>query len=123
MYSGYGSRSTNGGTGLYDSRTLQLAGKYNLALGDQVRAVRSARAFSEPTSTRATAATRPSAATGYTMSLGVEYRLDLIATGLGIYMDWTRNSADLSTTDPTTTAANIGDQTASMWTLGVNVSL
>lgn len=59
--------------------------------------------------------------TGYTMSLGMEYRIDLIATGLGIYMDWTRNSADLSTTDAQ--PANIGDQTASMWTLGVNVSL
>jgi hypothetical protein len=119
-YSGYGLEVDN--AGLYDSRSLQLAGKYNLELGSKFEAYGRLGFLRTDLNSR-DGSNVDLSGTGYTLSLGMEYRIDLIATGLGIYMDWTRNSANLSTTDPTTTAANIGDQTASLWTLGVNVSL
>jgi hypothetical protein len=119
-YSGYGLQVDN--AGLYDSRSLQLAGKYNLELGSKFEAYGRLGFLRTDLNSR-DGSNVDLSGTGYTFSLGMEYRIDLIATGLGIYIDWTRNSATMSTTDPTTTAANIGDQTASMWTLGVNVSL
>lgn len=53
-YSGYGLEVDN--AGLYDSRSVQVAGKYNLALGSRFEAY-GRLGFLEPTSTLATAAT------------------------------------------------------------------
>ena len=115
-YSGFGLQLDN--AGLYDSRSLQLAGKYNLALGSKFEAYGRLGFLRTDLNARDVSNSNASG-TGYTMSLGMEYRIDLVATGLGIFMDWTRNSASL-TYDST---AKFGDQTASMWTLGVNVDL
>ncbi|HEY0255408.1 MAG TPA: outer membrane beta-barrel protein [Kofleriaceae bacterium] len=122
MYSGYGLML--GGPNAvaaetYDSRTLQIAGKYNLAIGSGFELF--GRLGLIRTDVNATTANNVDlSGDGWTMSVGVEYRLNLVLTGLGIYMDWTRNSADLDYADGGTKFAN---QTASMWTLGVNLSL
>ncbi|MEO8841586.1 MAG: outer membrane beta-barrel protein [Kofleriaceae bacterium] len=119
-YSGYGLQLDN--AGLYDSRSLQLAGKYNLELGSKFEAY-GRLGFLRTDLNARDASNSNLSGTGYTMSVGMEYRIDLIATGLGIFMDWTRSSADLSTDLSTGSTAKFGEQTASMWTLGVNVSL
>ncbi|HET9990758.1 MAG TPA: outer membrane beta-barrel protein [Kofleriaceae bacterium] len=116
MYSGYGYMLANGpGTGLFDSRTLQLAAKYNFALADHFELYGRLGLLRTDLTARDTGA--DSQGTGYTGSLGVEYRLDLLVTGFGVYMDWTRNQATFDNGNGTQL-----DQSASMWTLGANLS-
>jgi hypothetical protein len=116
MYSGFGYQVANGpGTGLTDSRTIQLAAKYNLSLADHFEL------YGRLGLLRTDLTERDSGSSlegdGYTGSVGVEYRLDLLVTGFGVFMDWTRNQASFVTDS----GVQI-DQSASMWTLGANVS-
>jgi len=117
MYSGYAYAVANGpGTGLTDSRTLQLAAKYNLSLADHFELYGRLGFLRTDLSPQNNAG--PSLeGDGYTGSVGVEYRLDLLLTGFGVYMDWTRNQASFETD-----AGTKFDQSASMWTLGANIS-
>ncbi len=117
MYSGYGYQDANApGTGLTDSRSLQLAGKYNFALADHFELFGRLGLLRTDLSPRDTGKTTTTG-TGYTFSVGVEYRIDVALTGLGIYIDWTRNQA---TFDQSSVPY---DQTASMWTAGLNFAL
>lgn len=115
-YSGYGLVLDN--TGLYDSRSLQIAGKYNFAIGDKFELFGRLGLLRTDLNAKDVSNSNASG-DGYTFSLGVEYRLDLVATGLGIFVDWTRNS----TNQVLDSGVGLGNQTASMWTLGVNLSL
>jgi OmpA-OmpF porin, OOP family len=115
-YSGYGLVLDN--SGQYDSRSLQIAGKYNFAIGDKFELFGRLGLLRTDLNARDVSNTN-SSGQGYTMSLGVEYRLDLVAAGLGIFVDWTRNSTN-QTLD---SGETLGTQTASMWTLGVNFAL
>jgi len=117
MYSGFAYQVQNGpGTGLTDSRTIQVAAKYNFSLADHFELYGRLGLLRTDLSPQNNAG--PSLeGEGYTGSVGVEYRLDLLLTGLGVYMDWTRNQASFQTQSGVSY-----DQSASMWTLGANVS-
>jgi hypothetical protein len=116
MYSGFGYQVQNGpGTGLTDSRTIQLAAKYNYALADHFELYGRLGLLRTDLTSQANGASLEG--DGYTGSLGVEYRLDLLVTGFGVYVDWTRNQATF-----TTDSGVQYDQSASMWTLGANLS-
>jgi len=117
MYSGYGYVDANAaGTGQFDSRSVQLAGKYNYALGNNFELF--GRLGLLRTDLTAVDSQVTTTGTGYTFSLGVEYRVDLLLTGFGVYVDYTRNQASFDTNSGTQL-----DQTASMWTAGVNLAL
>ena len=116
MYSGFGYQVANGpGTGLTDSRTIQLAAKYNLSLADHFELYGRLGLLRTDLTERDSGSSEEG--DGYTGSVGVEYRLDLLVTGFGVFMDWTRNQATF-----TTDSGVQIDQSASMWTLGANVS-
>ncbi|MEO6775395.1 MAG: outer membrane beta-barrel protein [Kofleriaceae bacterium] len=116
MFSGYGYQVANGpGTGLTDSRSVQLAAKYNFALADHFELFGRLGLLRTDLTARDTGASIEG--DGYTASVGVEYRLDLALTGLGLYMDWTRNQASFDNADGSKV-----DQSASMWTLGANLA-
>lgn len=117
MYSGYGVVANHQATAAYDTRNLQLAGKYNFALGDNFEVFGRLGLLRSDLTAR-DKSTQDLDGNGYTFSVGAEYRLKLIATGLGVYIDWTRNSASLANA-----SGEKVDQTASLWTLGVNFSL
>jgi hypothetical protein len=114
-YSGYGLVTDSG---QYDSRSLQIAGKYNLALGDKFEIFGRLGLLRTDLNSHLGNNSNGSG-DGYTLSLGIEYRIDVVAAGLGIFVDWTRNSADMTLDS----GVGLGTQTASMWTLGVNLSL
>lgn len=114
MYSGYGVVVDHQASAAYDVRNLQIAGKYNFALGDNFELFGRLGLLRSDLNAR-DQSTLDTNGDGYTLSVGAEYKVNLVLSGLGIYMDWTRNSVDLSTQKVT--------QTASMWTLGVNFSL
>ncbi|MFT3700526.1 MAG: outer membrane beta-barrel protein [Kofleriaceae bacterium] len=123
MYSGYG--LALGGpdvaaTEKFDSRSLQLAAKYNYEFAKNFELFGRLGLLHTDVTSQSTS-NRNLTGDGWTMSLGLEYRLNLVLTGLGIYMDWTRNSADLNYDQ--TDGSKFANQTASMWTLGVNLSL
>ena len=96
-----------------DCRQVQLCHRR------QIRAFRSPRPApnrpQQPSS--ATTATAPEMATRSRSASSIASIL--VATGLGIFVDWTRNSADMMLDS----GVGLGNQTASMWTLGVNLSL
>jgi OOP family OmpA-OmpF porin len=116
--SGYGLVIGNEGDGgQFDSRSVQIAGKYNFAIGDKFELF--GRLGLLRTDLNGKQNSTNASGDGYTFSLGVEYRLDLIATGLGLYMDWTRNSTQMTLDS----GVGLGNQTASMWTLGLNLAL
>jgi hypothetical protein len=115
MYSGYGYLLANGpGSGLTDSRSVQLAAKYNFALADHFELFGRLGFLRTDLTDHDTGDSREGE--GYTASVGVEYRLNLVATDLGIYVDWTRNQASFDSGDGVQV-----DQSASMWTLGANI--
>jgi hypothetical protein len=104
------------GDGHYDSRSGQIAGKFNYPLGDNFEAfgrVGLLRTQLTPTSTTGGDVTGD----GYTLGAGFEYRLNLGVAGGSLFVDYSRNQATFGT------GASAVDQTGSMWTLGVNVSL
>jgi len=113
MYSGYGFVINGDNNASYDARNLQLAGKYNFALGDNFELFGRLGLLRSDLNARQNALDMEG--DGYTFSVGAEYKVNLAVSGLGIYVDWTRNSIDLSTQKL--------NQTASLWTLGVNFSL
>ncbi|CAN5521788.1 hypothetical protein BH11MYX1_BH11MYX1_23330 [soil metagenome] len=117
MYSGFGYVTANTvGTGQVDSRSLQIAGKYSYALGDNFEVFGRLGLLRTDLTARDTETT--TTGTGYTFSVGVEYRVDLLLTGFGLYVDYTRNQASFDTAD----GAQV-DQSAAMWTAGVNLAL
>ena len=116
MYSGFGYEIANGpGTGLIDSRSIQIAGKYNYALADHFELFGRLGLLRTDLTTRDTGV--DSQGDGYTFSVGAEYRIDLALTGMGLFVDWTRNQATF-----TTDSGVQLDQAASMWTLGANLA-
>jgi OOP family OmpA-OmpF porin len=118
MYSGFNYIQANAAAGgQIDSRSLQLAGKYNLPLNNDFELYgRFGLLRTDLTPVAAGQAT--ASGTGYTFSVGLEYKLDLLVAGFGVYIDWTRNQAtfDTGTSVPF-------DQTATMLTAGVNLAL
>jgi hypothetical protein len=117
MYSGFGYVNANAaGTGQFDARSVQLAGKYSYALGNDFELFGRLGLLRTDLTSRDSATT--TTGTGYTFSLGVEYRMDLLLTGLGVYVDYTRNQASFDTA-----AGAQLDQSAAMWTAGVDLSL
>lgn len=117
MYSGYGYQVANGpGSGLVDSRSLQIAGKFSLSLADHFELYGRLGLLRTDLSPRDSSAAS-SEGDGYTASVGVEYRLDLLLTGFGIYMDATHNQVTFTKDDGTQL-----DQSAGMWTLGANLA-
>lgn len=117
MYSGFGYIEANTpGTGQFDSRSLQVAGKYSYGLGDNFELFGRLGLLRTDLTARDSQTTMTG--TGYTFSLGVEYRVDLLLAGFGLYVDYTRNQASFDTA-----AGTQLDQTAAMWTAGVNLAL
>jgi hypothetical protein len=115
MYSGYGYLLDNGpGTGLFDSRSVQVAGKFNLALADRFELYGRLGFLRTDLTARDTGDSREG--DGYTASVGVEYRLNLVATDVSIYVDATHNQASFDSGDGIQV-----DQSAGMWTLGANI--
>jgi hypothetical protein len=113
-YSGYGLIMGNTvGSGQVDSRTMQVALKYNLPISDGFEL------FGRGGLLRTDLNSKDSGMTtegdGYLLGLGVEYRLPAFGS---IFMDYTRDQASFSDSSQATI-----DQTASMWMLGVNISL
>jgi hypothetical protein len=112
-FTGY---SLLGRTSMYDSRTLSAALKLNIPLGNRFEAfgrVGVLRTYLSPTKD-----TMPTySGDGYTWSAGFEYRVDLGLAGGSLFVDYTRNNAKL------TGGPRDLDQTASMWSLGLLVSI
>jgi hypothetical protein len=114
-YSGYSAviGDTRSMAGQFDSRTLQVALKYNLPLADHFEL------FGRGGLLRTDLSWKDGGGSwsgdGYTLSAGVEYRLPAFGS---LFVDVTRNQASLDNGSPTAV-----DQTASMFTLGVNISL
>lgn len=123
MYSGYGlalGGPDKPAAEKYDSRSIQLAAKYNYEFAPSFELF-GRLGYLHTDVTSATGTSLDLSGEGWTMSVGLEYRLNLVLTGLGIYMDWTRNAADLNYADGN--QSKFANQTASMWTVGVNLSL
>jgi outer membrane protein with beta-barrel domain len=116
-YSGFSASMGTSASGNFDSRTLQVAGKYNYPLGDNFEIF--GRLGLIRTQLTPTLVTTDMTVTGdgYTLSAGVEYRLPSFGS---IFVDYTRNHASFNETFD---QPAIYDQTASMWTLGLNISL
>ncbi len=117
-YTGYTTdESDTASASQFDSRTLALAAKLNYPLGNNFEVFGRGGLLQtelDPADSSATSTT----GTGYTLSAGFEYRLNLLVANGSIFVDYTRNQA---TFDSGTTTSY--DQTASMWMLGVTLSL
>ncbi len=100
-----------------DSHTLSLAAKLNYPLGNNFEIFGRGGLLQTELDPEDTGSSSASG-TGYTLSAGFEYRLNLLVANGGIFVDYTRNQASFDNA-----AAPSWDQTATMWTLGVNVSL
>jgi len=120
-YTGYGLVQTQtDGNGKVDSHTVQAAGKLNFPLGNNFEMFGRAgflRTWLSPSDSSSGA--MDLTGNGYTLSAGFEYRLDLGLAGGSIFVDYSHNNASLSGSGTSATL----EQTATMWTLGVNLSI
>ena len=115
-YSGFGLIRQNGpATGALDSRTLSAALKYNYPLGNNFEVFGRAGLLRTDLTPRDVGPMTTSG-DGYLLGAGFEYRLPAFGS---IFVDYTRDEA---TFDSSLKGQPL-DQTASMWMLGVNVSL
>lgn len=105
----------------YDGTQLAVAGKYSLPLGNDFEVF--GRLGLERTWLSTDATTRQDyAGNGYLFGAGFEYRLNLEAVTGSIFVDWTRTSTGFSGDSDSARMSSV-DGTASMWTLGLTVSI
>lgn len=121
-YTGYGLVKQNSGNS-FDSRGLSAALKLSIPLGNNFEAY--GRGGLMRTWLTLPGDAKPAGLTsysgdGYTVSAGFEYRLNLVLAGASLFVDYTRNTATLSADMP---GYQPLDQSASLWTLGLLVSL
>jgi hypothetical protein len=112
-YSGYAQQMGDSYSGHFDSRTMQVALKYNYPLGDNFEVF--GRGGLLRTDLNWSLGQMTSSGDGYTLGAGFEYRLPAFGS---IFVDYTHNHASFN---PDGVAPQ--DQTAAMWMLGINVSL
>ena len=118
-YTGYGVIKGNAADGgQYDSRTVQAAAKLNYPLGDNFEVFGRGGLLRTWLNPAITTSNMSLTGDGYTLSAGFEYKLNLGVAGGAIFVDYSHNQATLD--DGTQHQV---DQTASLWMLGVNLSI
>ncbi|MDB4953452.1 MAG: hypothetical protein JWO36_1021 [Myxococcales bacterium] len=118
-FTGYGLIQRNGANGgLVDARSLSGALKLSIPLGNNFEGFARGGLIRTWLSPQSDARMPTYSGDGYTFSAGFEYRLNLIVAGTSLFVDYTHNSANL-----TADKFKSIDQTTSLWTLGLTVSI